>query len=127
MKITIQADSKVTVKRSRFIARVFPATSLEEVQAEVKAAKGRVRKGRHHCWACRFWEGDTLYEQARDDGEVGKPGTVLLQILSRHDLEGGIVVSRLFGGVKLGVGGVSRAFREAGEEAVENMFSKRGV
>lgn len=121
MRIAQIAESKVTEKRSRFLARVFPATSLEEVQAEIKAARGRVRKGRHHCWACRIREGDTLIEQARDDGEVGRPGTVLLEVLRRNDLEGGIVVSRLFGGVKLGVGGVSRAFRRAAEEAVAKL------
>ena len=125
MKITHRADSKVTVKRSRFIGRVFEASTLAEVQAEVKAAKGRVRKARHHCWACRLEDGEGVLEQARDDGEVGKPGTVLLQILQRYDLEGGIVVSRLFGGVKLGAGGVSRAFRQAGEEAVEALLEGR--
>jgi putative IMPACT (imprinted ancient) family translation regulator len=66
-------------------------------------------------------EGDRIVEQARDDGEVGRPGTVILEVLRRYDLEGGIVVSRLFGGVKLGVGGVSRAFRQAAEEAVEKL------
>lgn len=122
MKIQRIAESKVTEKRSRFLARVFPADSLADVEAEVKAARGRVRKGRHHCWACRVREGGKLIEQARDDGEVGRPGTVMLEILRRHDLEGGIVVSRLFGGVKLGVGGVSRAFRQAAEEAVERLL-----
>lgn len=122
MRITRIAESKVTEKRSRFLCRLFPAASLADVEAEVKAARARVRKGRHHCWACRVREGGQLLEQARDDGEVGRPGTVMLEILRRHDLEGGIVVSRLFGGVKLGVGGVSRAFRQAAEEAVERLL-----
>jgi putative IMPACT (imprinted ancient) family translation regulator len=43
---------------------------------------------------------------------------VLLEILRKHEIEGALVVSRIFGGVKLGVGGVARAFREAGEGAV---------
>ncbi len=126
MKIEQIAESKVTEKRSRFLARVFPAPTLEAVKLEVKAARARVRKGRHHCWACRVREGDTLIEQARDDGEVGRPGTVMLEVLRRNDLEGGIVVSRLFGGVKLGVGGVSRAFRRAAEEAVEKLEGESG-
>lgn len=121
MKISRIAQAKVTEKRSRFLARVFPASSMEAVQSEIKAAKGRVKKARHHCWACRVREGEAIVEQARDDGEVGRPGTVLLEVLRRNDLEGGIVVSRLFGGVKLGVGGVSRAFRRAAEEAVEQL------
>jgi len=121
MRISRVAEARITVDRSRFHARFFPATTLEEVQAEVQGARGRVRKGRHHCWACRLTIGGRLLEQARDDGEVGHPGAILLEILRRNDLEGGVVVSRVFGGVKLGVGGVSRAFREAAEEALEEL------
>ena len=58
-------------------------------------------------------------EKSKDDGEVGHPGRVLLELLRGADLEGGLVVSRVFGGVKLGVGGVSRAFRQAGQGAVD--------
>jgi putative IMPACT (imprinted ancient) family translation regulator len=59
-----------------------------------------------------------LIERSKDDGEVGHPGRALLELLRREDLEGAVVVSRIFGGVKLGVGGVTRAFREAGEGAI---------
>jgi putative IMPACT (imprinted ancient) family translation regulator len=58
-------------------------------------------------------------EQARDDGEVGRPGLVALELLRARDLEGGLVVSRVFGGVKLGPGGVARAFRAAAALALE--------
>jgi putative IMPACT (imprinted ancient) family translation regulator len=122
MRISRVAEARITVDRSRFHARFFPAATLEEVQAEVQGARGRVRKGRHHCWACRLVVGGRLLEQARDDGEVGHPGTVLLEVLRRNELEGGVVVSRVFGGVKLGVGGVSRAFRDAAEAALEELF-----
>lgn len=121
MRITRPAEARITVDRSRFYARFFPAGTLEEVQAEVQDARRRVRKGRHHCWACRLRTDGAPLEQARDDGEVGHPGTILLEILRRNDLEGGVVVSRVFGGVKLGVGGVSRAFREAAEKALEEL------
>ena len=51
---------------------------------------------------------------------VGHPGKVLLELLKKNDLgQHALVVSRVFGGVKLGVGGVSRAFREAGEGVIE--------
>ncbi|MEX1310499.1 MAG: YigZ family protein, partial [Candidatus Sulfomarinibacteraceae bacterium] len=56
-----------------------------------------------------------MVEQARDDGEVGRPGMKLLELLRGADLEGVIVVSRYFGGIKLGPAGVGRAFRAAGE------------
>ena len=64
-----------------------------------------------------------VVERSKDDGEVGHPGRLLLELLRRDDLEGGLLVSRVFGGVKLGVGGVSRAFREAAEGALEGLKS----
>jgi putative IMPACT (imprinted ancient) family translation regulator len=50
---------------------------------------------------------------------------VLLELLRKHDLEGALIVSRVFGGVKLGVGGVSRAFRDAGQGAVDALLGGR--
>lgn len=122
MKITTTADAKLTVQRSKFFARAFPAKSFDDAKQEVTAARGRVRKARHHCWAVRIVLDGREEIQMRDDGEVGRPGAVLLEILRHHDLEGGLVVSRVFGGVKLGAGGVSRAFREAGEMAVAELI-----
>jgi len=84
-----------------------------------KRARSEHRKANHHCWAFRGrGASGALAERSKDDGEVGHPGRVLLEILRREDVEGALLVSRVFGGVKLGVGGVSRAFREAGEGAV---------
>lgn len=110
------------VKRSRFLAVVFPASYIEEIKKVVASRRRKHHKARHHCWACRVRDATgTLVEQARDDGEVGRPGMVLLELLRREDLEGGIVVSRFFGGVKLGPGGVSRAFKAAGEGALQQL------
>lgn len=115
-KIDQPNEGKLTVQRSRFFALAFPATTLDQVKQVVDRRRRKQRKARHHCWACRVRGAHgELIEQARDDGEVGRPGMVLLEMLRRHDLEGGIVVSRFFGGVKLGPGGVSRAFREVAE------------
>lgn len=116
MRITHEVEFRLTVERSRFFAVLFPAHSEEAVAARVKEARRDVRKANHHCWALR--SADEVPERSRDDGEVGHPGRVLLELLRKYDLEGGLLVSRVFGGVKLGVGGVSRAFREAGEGAI---------
>lgn len=116
VKIETVVEAKVTVERSRFFAVLFPAAGVEGVEAVVRRQKGELRKANHHCWAWRGRDAaGVLNERSKDDGEVGHPGRVLLELLRRHDLEGGLLVSRVFGGVKLGVGGVSRAFREAGE------------
>lgn len=120
MKVEKVVEAKVTVERSRFVAVLHPAASVADVEAMVRRQKGELRKANHHCWAFRGRDAaGGVLERSKDDGEVGHPGRVLLELLRRHDLEGGLVVSRVFGGVKLGVGGVSRAFREAGEAALE--------
>lgn len=109
----------VTDKRSRFVALAAPAATLAEADAVVAGRRQAHRKARHHCWACRVRDGDgRLVEQARDDGEVGRPGMKLLELLRRDGLEGVLVVSRFFGGVKLGPAGVGRACRAAGEGAL---------
>jgi putative IMPACT (imprinted ancient) family translation regulator len=120
VKVAAPGEAKLTVNRSRFYAVVFPADSMEEVEQAVRRLRGRHRKARHLCWACRLAEADGgVLEQSRDDGEVGHPGRVLLEILRREDLQGGMAVARIYGGVKLGVGGVSRAFRDAAQAALE--------
>ena len=119
MKVSAASEAKVVVERSRFFSILFPAASEEDVLAMVKAKKGEHRKANHHCWAFRGIDAaGQPVEKSKDDGEVGHPGKVLLELLKKNDLEGGLLVSRVFGGVKLGVGGVSRAFREAGEGAI---------
>jgi putative IMPACT (imprinted ancient) family translation regulator len=114
MKVDRVSEYKSLAERSRFFAVLFPAAAEEDVLKMVRLKKGEHRKANHHCWAFRADSG----ERSRDDGEVGHPGRVLLELLRREDLEGGLLVSRIFGGVKLGVGGVSRAFRQAGEGAI---------
>jgi len=121
MKIQEVSEAKHVVERSRFFAAAFPSADLEAVKRYVAARRRLHRKASHHCWACRLLdsEGGAPMEQARDDGEVGRPGLVLLELLRARDLEGGLVVSRVFGGVKLGPGGVARAFRAAAELALQ--------
>jgi putative IMPACT (imprinted ancient) family translation regulator len=122
VKISRPATFKSTVERSRFFALAFPASSEREALAVVKAQTREHRRAVHHCWAMRVRDAaGNVLEKSKDDGEVGHPGRVLLDLLRQNDLEGGLVVSRIFGGVKLGVGGVSRAFREAGEGALREL------
>ncbi len=125
MRVTSPSTFSLTVERSKFHALLTPLSSVAEMEALLKARRRDYRKANHHCWALRLTDASgTLVEQSKDDGEVGHPGRVLLELLRKHDLEGALVVSRIFGGVKLGVGGVSRAFRDAGQGAI-NAFLRR--
>jgi putative IMPACT (imprinted ancient) family translation regulator len=124
MRVDRPAEFKLTVERSRFFAILFPVSTEEGMAVMLKAKRGEHRKACHHCWAYRFHDpSGVLVEKSKDDGEVGHPGRILLEQLQRGELEGGLLVSRIFGGVKLGVGGVSRAFREAGEGAISEWRS----
>jgi putative IMPACT (imprinted ancient) family translation regulator len=115
------SEHDLTEQRSRFFAAALPAATLDDVKKELARHKKRYHKARHHCWACRVREEHgRLVEQARDDGEVGRPGMKLLELLRQRDLEGMLVVSRFFGGIKLGPAGVGRAFRDAALGALES-------
>ncbi len=101
--------------RSRFFAHLYELDSMDDILEVLKVHRRSYKKANHHCYAVRF-EGDVTF---KNDGEVGHPGQVLLELLKREGLDSHcLVVSRVFGGVKLGVGGVSRAFRTAGEAVV---------
>lgn len=122
MRITSDATAKITVERSRFFARAFPAASLDDAQTVLAEQKRAHRRARHHCWAARVPDGEGgITEACRDDGEVGHPGRLMLEMLRSREIEGGLVVSRIFGGVKLGTGGVARAFRAAAEAALDQL------
>jgi putative IMPACT (imprinted ancient) family translation regulator len=115
------SEYEITERRSRFYAAAVPAGTLGEVKKELAKRKKRYHKARHQCWACRVRdENGQIVEQARDDGEVGRPGLKLLELLRQRDLEGLLVVSRFFGGIKLGPGGVGRAFRDAALGALDS-------
>ncbi len=110
--------ARLTVERSRFFGVFVPAANEDEIKAVLTRRRKAVKRARHHCWASRLAAGPVV-ETAHNDGEVGKPGLRLLELLRRNDLYGVLVVSRVFGGVKLGPAGVGRAFKEAGAMAVE--------
>lgn len=121
MKVSTAIAFSLTVERSHFYALLAPLADPAEIDRLLKERRRDYRKAVHHCWAYRI--GST--EVSKDDGEVGHPGRVLLELLRKYDLEGALLVSRIFGGVKLGVGGVSRAFRDAGQGAINAYLAQR--
>ncbi len=121
------AAGKFVERRSRFYAHLYVIYSEEEIEKIVKNHKRLYKKANHHCYATRLISNDLkTNELFKDDGEVGHPGKVLLELLIKNNLNHHmLIVSRVFGGIKLGVGGVSRAFRDAGESAINYYKTKR--
>lgn len=118
--ISREAESAIEIKRSRFIGRSFKCTTPEEALAAVKRVRETWRDATHHCWAYRI---GTTGEQARYDnsGEPqGTAGPPILDVLKHNDLTNTlVVVTRYYGGTKLGAGGLVRAYGEAAKKAVE--------
>lgn len=114
------AAVKTEVKRSRFYAHLYTLDDPDEMAEVLDLHRKAYRKAAHHCSAVRFLPGSTPVEATKNDGEVGHPGKALLSVLEKHALDHhALVVSRIFGGIKLGPGGVTRAFRNAGECVAE--------
>ncbi|MCE5338529.1 MAG: YigZ family protein [Methanomicrobiaceae archaeon] len=107
--------AKLEVRYSRFYAYLYRVEAPEDLAQVLAGHREAYRKAAHHCAAARCGS----VEEFKNDGEVGRPGRVLLGLLRKHALEShALVVSRVFGGVLLGPGNVARAFRDAGEGAI---------
>lgn len=105
---------------SRFISYAFPVETEEEVKVIVGDLKKKYHDARHHCYAYRLGHlGDRF--RANDDGEpsssAGKP--ILGQIDSRGLSDVLVVVVRYFGGIKLGIPGLIRAYKTSAAEALD--------
>lgn len=108
-------------KGSKFITYAFPITCEEDVKIEIDKLKKEYYDARHHCYAYMLGADKKTF-RANDDGEpsstAGKP--ILGQILSSDLTNILIVVVRYFGGTKLGVSGLIRAYKTAALDAISN-------
>jgi uncharacterized YigZ family protein len=107
-------------KGSRFIGEAFPAATEAEAEAHLDAVRKREHAATHWCWAWRLGtEGDAF--RYNDDGEPsGSAGApILRQIDARALTNTVVVVTRYYGGTKLGTGGLVRAYGEAASAALD--------
>jgi len=100
------------VKDSRFVAWISPADSREQAEKLIAQRSRDFAGATHHCFALRLGMGDQLVARSSDAGEpAGSAGRPILQALeARRVTNIAAVVSRYFGGTKLGVGGLIRAY-----------------
>jgi uncharacterized YigZ family protein len=110
------AHHELVIKKSRFIACVEPVSGRDEAQARVAQLKAEHPDAAHVCWAL-LAGGQSA---ANDDGEPGgTAGRPMLEVLRHQALEGVMAsVVRYFGGVKLGAGGLVRAYTDAVAQAL---------
>ncbi|HET8855287.1 MAG TPA: YigZ family protein, partial [Salinimicrobium sp.] len=109
-------------KNSKFFARAFPVSSQEEVKEILEEIQKTHHKAGHHCYAWQLGrEEEEFHYRANDDGEPGNSAGMPIygQIQSFGLTQVMIVVTRYFGGVKLGVGGLIQAYKNAAKMALE--------
>jgi len=117
-------EKEIVIKKSRFIARVGRVANKAEVKLFLEQARRDFKDARHHCWAYLIGNPTGIPSAAtNDDGEPsGTAGRPILNVI-QHKAVGDVmlVVIRYFGGVKLGAGGLTRAYSSAAENVLSTV------
>lgn len=119
-------DVALEIKRSRFLTRLRRVTTEEQARAVIDERRRTHCDARHHCSAFILGP-DSRAARSSDDGEpAGTAGVPMLNVLQHHGLSDVVaVVTRYFGGVKLGAGGLVRAYSEAVAQAVSSIGTRQ--
>lgn len=116
--------ARLEIKKSEFITYAYPVGSREDAMFHVEQLRHKYPDARHHCWAYIIGDpNNTTSAGFDDDGEPnGTAGRPILNVL-QHKAIGNVlvVVVRYFGGIKLGAGGLTRAYAGSAQAAVDMM------
>ncbi|MEG0780676.1 MAG: YigZ family protein [Oscillospiraceae bacterium] len=112
------AESEFIEKRSRFIGQLWRVEDEPEARARIEEVKKQYHDARHHCWCYLLRDGVLRYS---DDGEPqGTAGLPMLEVLRREGIQNVCcVVTRYFGGILLGAGGLTRAYARSAKDALD--------
>ena len=115
---TGHSETEFTEKRSRFIGRVWRVSSEEEARQCIEETRKKHYDARHNCWCYLIQNGPVRYS---DDGEPqGTAGQPMLNVFQREGVtDVCCVVTRYFGGVLLGAGGLVRAYTQSAKDALD--------
>ena len=121
---TIKQNSicKIIEKKSQFIGQAYYVESKEEAEEIIKQTKKKYSDARHNCYAYIVLEDNNLITKSNDDGEPsGTAGIPILNKIKEKELVNVLViVTRYFGGILLGTGGLARTYSKTTIEAIEN-------
>ncbi|SHH95335.1 uncharacterized protein, YigZ family [Sporobacter termitidis DSM 10068] len=117
-------EAELVEKRSRFIGRVWPVETEEEARARIAETKAKYYDARHNCWCYALrgsGDGPVAAVRYADDGEPqGTAGQPMLEVFRRGGVDNFLcVVTRYFGGVLLGAGGLTRAYAATAKLALD--------
>ena len=122
--INKNVSAEIVEKKSKFIANIFYVESVIEAEEKVKEIKKKYFDARHNCFAYSVFTKDGIVNRFSDDGEPsGTAGSPMLNILNSRELTNLVViVTRYFGGILLGTGGLVRAYTGATQEALNQII-----
>ena len=111
--------SRELINKSKFINYIIPVSSLEETKSKLNELRKLYSDASHHCFAYILGNNQEV-QKYNDDGEPSKTaGMPILEVLKKHDLTNVLSVTiRYYGGVKLGAGGLTRAYTKSCAESV---------
>ncbi|MGL4623525.1 MAG: YigZ family protein, partial [Culicoidibacterales bacterium] len=120
--IQAAGDYEIQIEKSRFICYFAPVNTAEEAQAFIETIKKRNWDATHNCSAYLLGENQQV-QKANDDGEPsGTAGIPMLEVLKKRNLTNiVVVVTRYFGGIKLGAGGLVRAYTQSVVSALDTV------
>ena len=113
--------AEIIEKKSRFIANLFYVETPQEAEDKIKQIKKKYYDAKHNCFAYITLNGNEIQKKCSDDGEPsGTAGAPMLEILEKQSIYNVIViVTRYFGGILLGTGGLVRAYSDSLKEAIK--------
>ncbi len=119
-------QAKQEIKKSEFICTLFPVSSLDDVALHLQETRKKYYDATHNCYAYILGDNGEIVK-ASDDGEPSQTaGVVILDSLKKNDLTNVLaIVTRYFGGIKLGAGGLVRAYSSSTSEAVALVEKKK--
>lgn len=120
ISIRENVQTEIVVKKSKFMCNLIRVENQREAEECIKKIKKKYYDARHNCVAYRVIEDEQIIEKSSDDGEPsGTAGGPMLNILKKNNLGNILViVTRYFGGILLGTGGLVRAYSDATLEAI---------
>lgn len=117
--VNLEGSTEITIHKSRFIGHVKRVETEDAAQTFIQEIKKQHNGATHNCSAYLIGEQNHI-QKAHDDGEpTGTAGVPILEVLKKRDLKDTVVVvTRYFGGIKLGAGGLIRAYSSTTSEAI---------
>ena len=119
-KIIDSVENTITIQKSEFITHIYRVNSIEEINSILEETRKKYYDATHNCYAYILGENQDI-QKCSDDGEPQKTaGAPMMNVLKQNDMTNILaIVTRYFGGILLGAGGLIRAYSSAVSEALK--------